>query len=105
VLRRECKRPFYPSRATTLDAVRGELTVFQSHESHPDADCAAATAVVAAESRLLAVTALRSAGFAAGEVKVAKAGSAEERAALAQPGVVVWCDWVEMGDVRAWHLA
>ena len=82
------------------------LRVFQSHEGRPDDGyCGPATAVVAAESRMQAMTALRAVGFHGREVAVAKHGSAEELAAQAQPGVVLWCDWHDRDANRAWHVA
>jgi hypothetical protein len=82
------------------------LRVFQSHEGRPDDGyCGPATAVVATESRRKAMAALRAVGFQGREVAVAEPGSAEERAARAQPGVVLWCDWHDADADRAWHVA
>ncbi|MDP9431568.1 MAG: hypothetical protein M3P91_02280, partial [Actinomycetota bacterium] len=44
--------------------------------------------------------ALRSAGFAARDVKLTSSGSAEERVALQEPGVVHWTDWAADVGVR-----
>ena len=83
-----------------------ELRVFQSHEGRPDDGyCGPATAVVAAASRMKAMAALRAVGFQGREVAAAKPGSVEERAAQAQPGVVLWCDWHDRTANRAWHVA
>lgn len=79
------------------------MTAFQSHEVQPDDDCTPATAVVAARTRMDAVRALRSAGFAGRDVTKARGGSPEQRAALVEPGVVRWCDWYDRADDRAWH--
>ncbi len=79
------------------------MKVFVSHESHPIEDCAAATVVVAAASRMEAVAALRSAGFAARDVELTSSGSAEERVALQEPGVVLWTDWAADVGVREWR--
>jgi hypothetical protein len=82
------------------------VRAFESHEGRPDDGyCSAATAVVAAASRLEAVKALRGVGFQGRDVVAAKPGSPEERAAQAQPGVVLWCDWTDRADDRTWHVA
>lgn len=62
-------------------------------------------AVVATESRMKALAALRAVGFQGRDVAVAKPGSAEERAARAQPGVVLWRDWHDRNADPAWHVA
>ncbi len=50
-----------------------------------------------------AVAALRSAGFAARDVELTSSGSAEERVALQEPGVVLWTDWAADVGVREWR--
>jgi hypothetical protein len=79
------------------------VKVYVAHESHPTEDCASATVVVAAASRIEAVSALRSAGFAARDLRPASTGSSEERAALREPGVVLWTDWAAEDDQREWQ--
>ncbi len=78
------------------------VKVFVSHEAHPTEDCAGATVVVAAASRMNAVSALRSAGFSGRHLKTAPSGSIEESAALREPGAVLWADWPADTDAQ-WH--
>lgn len=79
------------------------VKVYVAHESHPTEDCAPATVVIAAASRIEAVSGLRSAGFAARDLTVATNGSSEQRAALQEPGRVLWTDWTLEGDEPKWH--
>lgn len=79
------------------------VKVYVAHESHPTEDCGPATVVIAAASRMQAVSEIRSAGFTARQLRLALDGSSEQRAALQEPGRVLWTDGTTEGDELKWH--
>lgn len=77
------------------------LTVYESSEASPVDGCSGVYVVLAAPTRMAAVEALRNAGFAAHSIEKAVVGSEHERAALRQPGVILWRD--KWDEPIQWH--
>ena len=71
------------------------MKVFTSHENAPGGGCEAVTTIVAAESRMEAVSALRAAKFQGRDIEVVPAEEAHGAVALAEPGVVFWTEWTD----------